>query len=306
MPNLERRADYYVGHFEAMACNCEVLIDTDDEKLAQEITQCASAEVRRIEQKYSRYRDDNLLHHINRGDAIEVDEETARLLDYAQQLYQLSEGRFDITSGVLRRVWHFDGSSNIPSASKIDALLPKIGWQKVRWNTPKIELPPGMEIDFGGIGKEYAADRAAQIITSLIAEQPLQNQRDISALINLGGDLAITGPRKNAEGWRIGFDNSQLSSPTTTNDSADKYFALKKGGVATSGDANRYLQKDGKHYSHVLDPRSGWPVADAPRAVTVVAATCTDAGMLSTLALLHGAHAEEFLIEQDVPYWCQW
>ena len=71
-------------------------------------------------------------------------------------------------------------------------------------------------------------------------------------------------------------------------------------------DANRYLEKDGKRYSHVLDPRTGWPVTGAPHAVTVIAATCTDAGMLSTLALLQGSDAENFLKEQDVLYWCQW
>jgi thiamine biosynthesis lipoprotein len=83
-------------------------------------------------------------------------------------------------------------------------------------------------------------------------------------------------------------------------------FELRQGGVATSGDANRYLEKDDIRYSHVLNPRTGWPVIGAPRAITVAAANCTDAGMLSTLALLQGAGAEDFLREQDAPYWCQW
>jgi len=298
---LERRADYFVGHFEAMASHCEVLIDTDSENLAQEITRLSANEVTRIEQKYSRYRDDNLLHHINRGETVTVDEETIRLLDYAQQLHELSDGRFDITSGVLRRAWHFDGSDNIPSAAQINTLLPLIGWEKVHWDNPQMQLAQEMEIDFGGIGKEYAADRAAQIVSVFISEQPNADKHHASALINLGGDLAITGPRAKGNGWQIGVDTgTPMASPQTAD------FTLKQGGVATSGNANRYLEKQGVRYSHVLDPRTGWPIKDAPASVTVVAASCTDAGMLSTLALLHGPAAEEFLQQQDVPYWCQW
>ncbi|MCF6337129.1 MAG: FAD:protein FMN transferase [Gammaproteobacteria bacterium] len=301
MPGLERKADYFVGHFDAMASNCEVLIDTEDENLAQEITRLAAAEVCRIEQKYSRYRDDNVLHQINQGAITRVDEETARLLDYAQQLYQLSEGQFDVTSGVLRQAWHFDGSDKIPTTARIDTLLPLIGWGKIQWHHPHIQLAKGMEIDFGGIGKEYAADRAALNISTFIAGQSDTHAQNTAALVNLGGDLAVTGPRKNGHGWQIGVTSgtSTLSLPAVD-------FSLKQGGVATSGDANRYLEKDGVRYGHVLDPRTGWPVEGAPAAVTVIAASCTDAGMLSTMALLHGPAAEDFLREQSVPYWCQW
>jgi len=311
---LERRTDYFVGHFEAMASHCEVLIDTRDKNLAQEITHLAAAEVSRIEQKYSRYRDDNILHRINQGTAVQVDEETARLLDYAQQLYHLSEGKFDVTSGVLRRAWRFDGSDNIPSVARIDALLPLVGWEKIQRHHSQIQLTAGMEIDFGGIGKEYAADRAALAVSALIAGQSDAHARSTSALINLGGDLAVTGPRKNGNGWQVGVDSgapvnsgapiNNSGAPLIPTQTAD--FSLKQGGVATSGDANRYLEKSGVRYGHVLDPRTGWPVKGAPAAVTVVAASCTDAGMLSTMALLHGPAAEDFLRKQEVPYWCQW
>lgn len=301
MHTLERRANYFVGHFKAMASDCEVLIDTDKKNLAQEITDIVSTEVIRIEQKYSRYRDDNLLHKINHGEAVDVDDETARLLDYAQQLYQLSDGLFDVTSGVLRRAWHFDGSDNIPSPAQVESLLPLVGWKKVQWCNPRIQLAPDMEIDFGGIGKEYAADRATQAVSDFLAEQSNNEDCSTSALINLGGDLAMTGPRRNGDGWQVGINAGAVKSATVPAD-----FSLTQGGVATSGNANRYLQKNGVRYSHVLDPRNGWPIKGAPAAVTVVAASCTDAGMLSTMALLQGAAAEEFLREQDVTYWCQW
>lgn len=177
------------------------------------------------------------------------------------------------------------------------------------WHNSEICLQKDMEIDFGGIGKEYAADCAvkrvhqliAELSAELIAKQSNTHKNNVSMLINLGGNLAITGPRKNGDGWQISVN---LGKSVTSSQPSD--FSLKQGGVATSGNANRYLLKDGVRYSHVLDPRSGWPINGAPAAVTVVAPSCTDAGMLSTMALLQGPAAENFLREQDVPYWCQW
>ena len=84
---------------------------------------------------------------------------------------------------------------------------------------------------------------------------------------------------------------------------AQKRIRLEHGGLATSGDARRFLLKDGIRYSHILDPTTGWPVRDAPRSITVAADTCTQAGMLATLAMLNGPDAEHFLAAQAVRFW---
>jgi thiamine biosynthesis lipoprotein len=78
---------------------------------------------------------------------------------------------------------------------------------------------------------------------------------------------------------------------------------LERGALATSGDSRRFLIKDGVRYGHILNPRTGWPVANSPRSVTVAASSCTEAGLLSTLALLQGAGAKQYLEEQGVRYW---
>ncbi|MDH3990867.1 MAG: FAD:protein FMN transferase, partial [Gammaproteobacteria bacterium] len=85
---------------------------------------------------------------------------------------------------------------------------------------------------------------------------------------------------------------------------AQKLIRLKNGGLATSGDARRFLLKDGIRYGHILDPTTGWPVTDAPRSITIAADTCTQAGMLATLAMLKGKDAESFLEDQDCQSWC--
>lgn len=280
----------YVGRFSAMASPCEVLIDTQDEALAHKVSALVANEAWRIEQKFSRYREDNLLYKINhsKGQPVVVDSEMGRLLDFADNAYQLSNGAFDISSGVLRKIWKFDSSDSIPSRKAAKQLLDKIGWDKITWCSPKITLPVGMEIDLGGLGKEYAVDRAAALASA---------QTDAPLLINFGGDLFANKPPHNKLYWGVGVDriNGQTSA----------VVQLKQGGLATSGAANRFLLRQGVRYSHVLNPRTAWPVMDAPRSVTIAANSCIEAGIIATLAMLRGKNAENFLAAQQVLNWVQ-
>ncbi|MEW5755835.1 MAG: FAD:protein FMN transferase [Pseudomonadota bacterium] len=289
--NIEHRADYWLGRFQAMASPCEILLEIDDAKLARRLTQLAADEAWRIERSFSRYRDDNIIHRINHshGQPVQVDVETAQLLDFAYQCYELSEGLFDITSGVLRKIWKFDGSDRVPDAKQVKAMLPHIGLNKARWQAPYFTLPEGMEIDLGGIAKEYAVDRTLLL---------LQQQSNASMVVNYGGDMHCSGPRANGQPWTVGIeDPSREDHPL-------RLLQIRHGALATSGDARRYLMKNGKRYSHILNPKTGWPVEHAPRSVTVAGASCTEAGILSTLAMLQGKEAEAFLDAQGVQYWC--
>ncbi len=148
-----------------------------------------------------------------------------------------------------------------------------------------------MQIDLGGIGKEYAVDRVAG---------RLAEATPCSALVNFGGDLAVTRAPRERPAWRVGIE------PVPGDERrAGPVLEIRTGALATSGDARRFLLKDGVRYSHILDPQSGWPVEGAPRSVTVAADTCTQAGMLSTLAMLEGYNAEAFLDGEGVRYWCR-
>jgi thiamine biosynthesis lipoprotein len=273
-----------------MASPCEVHVAGTDQATAARVVGLVAAEARRIEAKYSRYRADNIVHAINAagGRPIEVDEETARLLDYAAQLFTLSGGKFDITSGVLRKAWRFDGSDRVPKRTTVKALLDRVGWQRADWRRPWLRLAPGMQIDLGGIGKEYAVDRAAAAVEDITPQ----------CLLNFGGDLRALGPAGGGRPWVVGVEalSADAAAPA-------QRIRLERGALATSGDARRFLVKNGKRYSHVLDPTTGWSVEGAPRSVTVAAPTCTQAGMLATFALLEGRGAEAFLAAQGVKHW---
>ncbi|HEU4618253.1 MAG TPA: FAD:protein FMN transferase [Gammaproteobacteria bacterium] len=310
---LVRREHAWVGTFDAMASPCEVHVAGADLATAAHVARAVAAEAWRIERKFSRYRSDNVVARINgaQGAIVRVDDETARLLTYAAKLHELSEGRFDVTSGVLRKVWRFDGSDRVPSAAAVREVLARVGWDRVRFEPPELTLEPGMEIDFGGIGKEYAVDSAARLVKPLWPH----------CLINFGGDLCAVDAAAGGAPWIVGIerpDEARVGGPRIERpDEADgvgqrietdavaRRIELGIGALATSGDSRRFLLRDGKRYGHVLDARTGWPVEGAPRSVTVAAPTCTEAGMLATFALLHGAEAEAFLGAQGVRYWCR-
>jgi thiamine biosynthesis lipoprotein len=273
-----------------MGSPCAVIIGGEDRELAARVARAVSEEARRIEAKFTRYRP-SVVTSINEsaGSPVELDAETADLIDYAHRCHMLSDGLFDITSGALRRAWRFDGTGRLPSAAEIADALRFVGWHRVQWERPMLTLEPGMEIDFGGIGKEYAVDCAMQ--------QAIAQGATGGVLVNFGGDLRVSGARADGSDWRVAIEDVDSAGRPAA------MLALSRGALATSGDAHRFLIHEGKRYGHVLDPRTGWPIEAAPRSVTVLADSCSEAGLLAKLALLRGKDAEAFLREEQVRAW---
>jgi thiamine biosynthesis lipoprotein len=261
--------------FRAMAAGNEVQIHADDARSARRAAARAIAEVRRIEAKYSRYRAGSLLSRINAaagGKAVAVDPETDALLDYADACWRESGGLFDVTSGVLRAAWDFR-LARVPTDGELEPLVARIGWGRVEREAGRVRLPEaGMEIDFGGLGKEYAVDRA-------IAE--LHACGVASALVNLAGDMAILGPQPGGAPWRVGLRHPRREGEIAAT------WQVASGAIATSGDYERFVEVEGVRHCHVLDPRSGRSVQGF-RSVTVHAPSCLVAGSASTIALLKG------------------
>lgn len=274
-----------------MAAEHELQLHADDEALARRAATAAIADVRRIEAKYSRYRDDSVTTRINRAsgrEAVSIDSETAALLRYADQCFRLSDGRFDITSGVLRRIWRFDATPpRVPSIDELASIKHLIDWSRVRWTEHDITLPEaGMEIDFGGVGKEYAVDRAATICSAHGIRH---------ALLNFGGDVRAFGGQPDGSTWSVGIRDPRR------HDRAIAVLEVHSGAVATSGDYERYFDVDGRRYCHIIDARSGTPVAHW-RSISVVAPLCVVAGSYATIAMLLEERALPFLSEQCAHY----
>jgi FAD:protein FMN transferase len=269
--------------FRAMACDNAIEVFCADKLLADDAAACAIAEVTRIEAKYSRYLEDSVVAKVNRAAGrhlVEVDAETALLLDYADACFHQSYGLFDITSGVLRKVWNFKSGAMkaVPSVHELAPILELIGWDRVTRSREvdgmqQVMLPlAGMELDFGGFGKEYAADRAAAILLSHGINH---------AFVNLGGDVVVTGPQANGEAWQLGIQHPRVPGEVIAS------LPIRNGAIATSGDYERYVTIDGVRHSHLLNPRTGLSVQGLQSA-TVFAPTCLVAGSIATIAMLKG------------------
>lgn len=276
--------------FKVMGSLCELQLYAPAPAQAEAVVALAQRELRRLETIYSRFRDDSLTTRINRSagsaQGVEVDAETAGLLDYAQLAWQQSDGLFDITSGVLRQAWDFK-LNRLPMQAQIDALLPRIGWQHLRWERPRLWLPAGMELDFGGYVKEYAADSAARVCRDAGIRH---------GLVELGGDIALIGAHPDGAPWQVGIRNPRAP------EKAIARIPLDHGAIASSGDYERFMEVDGRRYCHILNPKTGWPV-EGLSSVSVVAEQCLIAGTASTIAMLKGAEAGvRWLDELGLPY----
>jgi len=278
--------DRYRYAFSSMGCPCEIQIEADDESVARVAAAKARAEVDRLDEKYSHYRSDNWLAGLCADAAdehgVDVDEEAANLIDFAAALHAQSDGRFDITAGALTKLWDLQ-SGRVPTQTDIDQALSRVGWQRVIWQRPRLHFPvAGMRIDFGGVVKEYAADRAAQIC----------RQNGIAhGVVDLGGDLAVIGAHADGSAWLAGIKTPRNPQHVYAS------MELDHGGLATSGDYERVMIVDSKRYSHIVDARSGRPM-ESFASVSVVADSCLVAGAASTLAMLLG-------VEEGAAYLCE-
>jgi thiamine biosynthesis lipoprotein len=281
----------YEHQFTAMGSSCSVQADHADEDACVAALDAAETEVRRLETKYSRYQQNSLASQINRAagnlQPTAIDSETAGLLRYAHTLWEQSNGLFDLTSGVLRKAWNFRSGKPAIQAD-IDTLLPLVDWSSVALTDTSVCLPrPGMELDFGGIVKEYASDSAARC---------LRNQGILHGLVNLAGDIAVAGPQGDGNNWPIGIRHPREQGHALAS------ISLGAGGLASSGDYERCIEHNGKRYGHILNPATGWPVSGLA-AVSVVADQCLVAGSVGTVAMLKPiADALTWLDELGLPW----
>jgi thiamine biosynthesis lipoprotein len=260
-------------------------VDHRGEEAATGLMREAVAEARRIETKFSRFRPTSVVSMINDeagGSPVAIDDETESLLRACLDLSALTEGRFDPTVGVLRRAWDFR-KAEVPRDEDIDALLLRVDARAVLLRHGTVRLArEGMEVDLGGVGKEYAADRVAEQLKTRGVE---------SALVNLLGDVRTVGRRGDGQPWVIGVQDPR--------DRQRYRFTLRAQqdcGIATSGDYERSFEVDGIRYHHILDATTGRPARGIASA-TVVAPTAFEAGRLATAAFLLGPEQGLRLLE---------
>lgn len=264
--------------FQAMATRCRVSFAANP-TLAKTFSAAVLQWVADFEATYSRFLPDSLISRINDSAGlhwVEIDPETQRIFALCDEAHFLTRGVFDPTALPLIRLWNWKATPPvIPDDEQIAAAMQLVGWRKLQRAPGKIFLPsPGMSIDLGGIGKEYAVDRVAHLAT----------QHGItSALVDFGQDVFALGiPTDGRPAWHIGLEDPKQPGKCWAG------LAVRNQAVASSGDYIRRFEVNGKRYGHILDVRTGRPVANGCLAVTVIAPTCTLAGLYSTAAFVLG------------------
>lgn len=253
-------------------------------------------EADRLDKYYTNYSATSFTAEINRsaGDpaGILVDDETAYLLDYAKLCFELSDGLFDMTAGILQKAWNFHvPNPELPSKDLLNKLLAVVGWNKVIWERPRLILPkPGMLLDFGGIVKEYAAD----CLATLCLANGVRH-----GIIDMSGDMKVIGPHPDGSPWRI-----QIKAPRQSNADSTMTIEIQEGALATSGDYEKCFILDNKRYCHIINPKTGWP-CHGLSSVTVLTDLCIVAGSLTTAALLKGkTKGIKWLRDAGVLFYC--
>jgi thiamine biosynthesis lipoprotein len=250
-----------------------------------------------VNQALSTYRKDSALSLFNDedgGEWVDIDAELAEVLAYGLGLAAASDGAYDLTVEPLVNLWGFgpDPARNrAPDAAAIAAARARVGWRRVEVDLTgsRARKAPGVRIDLSSLGKGRGVDRVAAYLDSLgVADY----------LIDLSGKLRARGRNAAGSDWHVAVEQPAPDDPTGMPRTVPAVVALRDSSIATSGDYRRFFDSDGHHYSHLIDPRTGYPVTHATVSATAMAAGCMEADALATVFMLMAPDAALKLADQ--------
>lgn len=284
-----RDSHCYEVFFFALGSRCQLFFRAATPIAAEAYRRAAAEWLVAFENRCSRFLPNSELSRINAQagiDWVQVDSQIEMLFDLCDQCHFVTEGAFDATSLPLSLLWDWKRKhDSLPSDNEISQALELTGWKRIQRAPGRVFLPQkGMKLDFGGVGKEFAVDWLRHLAVRMGIEQ---------IMVDLGGDIAVHGDSPEGGGWYVGVENPEKPD--------DCFCGIRLHGgaaVATSGDYRRCFEYGGRTYGHILDCRTGWPVANGTRAVTVIAPRCIAAGLLSTSAMVIGGAAAIAMLER--------
>lgn len=271
----------------------ELTLVEKDSALSQKHFQQVIAEIDRIENLISEWRPQTQISEVNRNAGVKpvkVDREVFELTRRALRYSELSQGAFDISIAAMDRIWRFDGSmTEMPDEEAIRRSIERVGYRHIVLDSAASTIYlalTGMKIGFGSIGKGYAADRGRELLQSLGVQ---------AGIVNASGDLSTWGTPPHGKTWKIGIYNPFKPRRLL------KILKLKEASVATSGSYEKYAEINGKRYSHIINPKTGYP-STGLTSVTVTGPTAEFANALSTSVMVMGEKEGKKLLKQFPEY----
>ena len=262
-----------------MGSRFDITVIANDSLKGTEYIDVAIKEIKRIEKLISSWDKNSQTSEINNNAGIrpvKVDKELFDLIERAKVISKLTDGAFDISYASMDNIWEFDGSMNkMPSDDSIKASVAKVGYQNIKLDkknqTVYLKLR-GMKIGFGAIGKGYAADKAKQLLIK---------KGVVGGIINASGDMNTWGKQASEEDWKVAITNPLNKK------NAFGLLPIKNGAVVTSGNYEKFVTLNGKRFSHIIDPRTGYP-SSGIISVTVFAPKAELADALATSIFVMG------------------
>ena len=276
--------------------NFTISVVAEETSFAQENIDLAIAEIRRIEQLFTTYKDNSQTNLINQNAGIKpviVDKEVFDLIERSIGISKITQGAFDISYGSIdKSLWNFDKTmTTLPSLEEAKKRVYLINYNNILLDKEKCSVflkEKGMRIGFGGIGKGYAAEMAKNLLIK---------NNVTSGIINASGDLTTWGTQPNGKPWTIGIANPDLPA------SAFSYIEISNKAVATSGNYEKFIIIDGKKYSHTIDPKTGLPI-NGIKSVTIISSNAEFADAMATPIAIMGIKAGLYLIDQIPDLYC--
>ena len=272
-----------------MGSRFDITVVAKDEVAADHYIDAAIAEITRIEKLISSWNPSSQTSEINKNaglSAVKVDPELIDLIERCITISKITDGAFDISYASIDKVWRYDGSmTQMPSKEAITNSVSKIGYQNIvldkNAQTVFLKLE-GMKIGFGAIGKGYAADKVRTM---------LKTEGVKSGIINASGDLTTWGKQPDGTDWMVGITN-----PLNKNN-IFSWFPVVNAAVATSGNYEKYVTFNGVKYSHIIDPRTGYP-STGILSVTIFAPSAELCDALATSVFITGVETGLYIINQ--------
>ncbi|MCK0144369.1 FAD:protein FMN transferase [Arenibacter sp. F26102] len=272
-----------------MGSRFNITVVAQDEATANQYIDIAIAEITRIEKLISSWNASSQTSEINNNaglSPVKVDQELIDLIERCITISKITDGAFDISYASIDKVWKYDGSmSEMPSKEAIENSVAKIGYQNIEFDKKaqtvflKFE---GMKIGFGAIGKGYAADRVRTL---------LKTKGVKSGIINASGDLTTWGKQPDGTDWMVGITNP------LNKDNIFSWFPVNNAAVATSGNYEKYVTFNDVKYSHIIDPRTGYP-STGILSVTIFAPSAELCDALATSVFITGVETGLNIINQ--------
>lgn len=249
----------------------------------------AASEIKRIEALISSWDPNSETSQINNNAGIQpvkVSKELFGLIERSMRISEITDGAFDISYASVDTIWKYDGSmSQLPSDQVIKNFVNRIGYQKIQLNPEERTVfltEPGMKIGFGAIGKGYAADSAKELLISKGVK---------GGIVNASGDLSTWGTRETGEKWMVGITDPVHKERVFS------WLPVVESSVATSGNYEKFIYFKGEKYSHIIDPRTGYPVKGI-KSVTIFAKRAELCDALATAVFIMGRDSGIHLINQ--------